>query len=102
MHKWSQILFSSLFLTQISLTASAQNLPIVIFSIADGARKSDRPKPSAPIPSQVNCDRAYPDFCLPPNSRDLDCQDIPYSQFRVISEDPHKFDSDKDGIGCES
>jgi micrococcal nuclease len=50
---------------------------------------------------QQQCDPSYPDFCLPPNSPDLDCKDIPYRRFRVNQPDPHKFDRDKDGIGCE-
>lgn len=50
---------------------------------------------------QQQCDPSYPDFCLPPNSPDLDCKDIPYRRFRVNQPDPHNFDRDKDGIGCE-
>jgi hypothetical protein len=37
---------------------------------------------------------------------DLDCGDIPYRNFRVIytvpDPDPHRFDGDHDGIGCET
>ncbi|MBD0261847.1 MAG: thermonuclease family protein [Tolypothrix sp. Co-bin9] len=51
---------------------------------------------------QQQCDPSYPDFCLPPNSPDLDCKDIPYRRFRVNQPDPHKFDRDRNGIGCES
>jgi micrococcal nuclease len=47
------------------------------------------------------CDQSYPDFCIPPNLPDLNCSDIPYRRFRVIPPDPHGFDKDKDGIGCE-
>ena len=32
---------------------------------------------------------------------DLDCEDIPYRNFTVLYPDQHKFDGDKDGIGCE-
>ncbi len=28
--------------------------------------------------------------------------DIPYRGFRVIGSDPHRFDADGDGVGCES
>jgi len=31
----------------------------------------------------------------------LDCGEIGYSNFRVVGSDPHGFDRDKDGIGCE-
>jgi micrococcal nuclease len=50
---------------------------------------------------QQQCDRSYPDFCIPPNAADLDCRDIPYRRFRVIPPDPHGFDRDGDGVGCE-
>ena len=33
---------------------------------------------------------------------DLDCGDVPYKKFRVVPPDPHGFDRDGDGIGCES
>ena len=38
----------------------------------------------------------------PPPPPDLDCGDIPYRNFRVSPPDPHGFDTDHDGIGCES
>ena len=51
-----------------------------------------------------DCDPAYPDVCIaPPTSvGDLDCGDIPYRRFRVLPPDPHRFDGDKNGLGCES
>ncbi|HCG29364.1 MAG TPA: nuclease, partial [Chloroflexi bacterium] len=49
-----------------------------------------------------NCDPAYPDVCIPPPPPDLSCKDIPYRRFRVLPPDPHGFDRDGDGIGCES
>ena len=57
--------------------------------------------PAAPTPSQ-GCDPAYPDVCIPPPPPDLDCGDISYRRFRVLSPDPHGFDTDHDGIGCET
>jgi hypothetical protein len=39
---------------------------------------------------------------LPPPPPDLDCSDIPYKNFIVRPGDPHHFDADGDGIGCES
>jgi micrococcal nuclease len=50
---------------------------------------------------QNNCDPAYPDFCIPKNSPDLDCSDVTQRRFRVLQPDPHRFDRDGDGIGCE-
>ena len=49
-----------------------------------------------------DCDASYPDFCIPPPPPDLDCGDIPQKRFTVLQPDPHRFDGDKDGIGCES
>lgn len=54
------------------------------------------------MPSTANCDPAYPDVCIEPPPPDLNCKDVPYKRFRVLPPDPHNFDADKDGIGCES
>jgi len=47
------------------------------------------------------CDPSYPTVCIPPPPPDLDCKDIRYRHFKVVGRDPHHFDSDHDGIGCE-
>ncbi|RTH35131.1 nuclease, partial [Thermus scotoductus] len=31
-----------------------------------------------------------------------DCGDIPFRNFKVLPPDPHRFDRDGDGVGCES
>lgn len=49
----------------------------------------------------VQCDSSYPDVCIAPYPPDLDCEQIPYTNFRVIGSDKHGFDRDNDGIGCE-
>lgn len=49
-----------------------------------------------------NCDSSYPDVCIPPYPPDLDCPDIEFRRFEVRGPDPHGFDGDNDGIGCES
>ena len=59
---------------------------------------------TATIPAG-DCDPAYPDVCIPPVSKggDLDCDDIPqFASFRVLPPDPHGFDREGDGIGCEA
>jgi len=48
------------------------------------------------------CDESYPTLCIEAPPPDLDCNEIEYSHFEVIGDDPHGFDADKDGIGCES
>ncbi|MDP8911922.1 MAG: thermonuclease family protein [Actinomycetota bacterium] len=47
------------------------------------------------------CDPSYPDVCIPSPPPDLDCADVRYSGFRVVGADPHRFDGDHDGRGCE-
>lgn len=51
--------------------------------------------------TQQACDPSYPGLCLNPSSPDLDCSDIGARNFRVVGSDPHGFDRDRDGIGCE-
>jgi len=52
---------------------------------------------------QDACDPSYPDFCMPPHPPDLNCPDVPANlkPFRVLPPDPHNFDGNKDGRGCE-
>lgn len=47
------------------------------------------------------CDPSYPEICITTYSAKLTCGDIPFRNFKVILPDPHGFDSDADGIGCE-
>ena len=53
------------------------------------------------IASKPSCDESYPSVCIPKYPPDLDCGEIAYSNFMVTGSDPHGFDRDKDGIGCE-
>ena len=55
-----------------------------------------------PPPSAGNCDPSYPDVCIPSPPPDLDCPQISERNFRVIGADPHRFDGNHDGVGCES
>lgn len=59
------------------------------------------PPASEPVPG-TGCDPSYPSVCIPPPPPDLDCGDIPHRRFTVLQPDPHRFDGDKDGVGCES
>lgn len=49
-----------------------------------------------------SCDPAYPSVCIAPPPPDLDCGDIAYRRFEVLAPDPHRFDLDHDGTGCET
>jgi micrococcal nuclease len=48
------------------------------------------------------CDPSYPDFCLPPSPPTLNCGDIGAQNFTVLAPDPHGFDGNGDGVGCEA
>jgi micrococcal nuclease len=64
-----------------------------------------QPYPNELPPSEgndrSNCDSSYPTVCIPPYPPDLDCKDIPFRRFQVLPPDPHFFDGDFDGLGCE-
>jgi micrococcal nuclease len=60
------------------------------------------PSPVSTPTSATNCSPSYPDVCIPPAPPDLNCKDITYRNFRVLPPDPHRFDGNKDGVGCES
>ena len=48
-----------------------------------------------------DCDASYPDFCIPSPPPDLNCGDMSQKKFTVLQPDPHRFDGDEDGVGCE-
>lgn len=52
-------------------------------------------------PARSQCDPSYPTICIPPHSPDLNCPDVPHRNFPVRGRDPHGFDGDGDGVGCE-
>ena len=52
--------------------------------------------------SDRTCDESYPTVCIPPYPPDLDCGEISHKRFEVFGLDPHGFDRDNDGIGCEN
>ena len=53
-----------------------------------------------------NCAPSYPTVCIPPPPPDLDCKNVPDRHFTVRWDvpdpDPHHFDGNHDGVGCES
>ncbi|GAA4452377.1 hypothetical protein [Phytohabitans houttuyneae] len=66
------------------------------------APRTTAPKPRTTTKPAGNCDPSYPTLCIPPGAADLDCGDIPQKRFPVRQPDPHDFDGNKDGVGCES
>lgn len=71
----------------IKPTQKATKVPVVIVPTSKPAQ---------------NCDASYPTVCIPPYPPDLDCGQISFKDFRVVGPDPHGFDRDHDGIGCET
>ena len=57
--------------------------------------------PATPAPPASVCDPNNAGYCVPIVTYDLDCADIRHRVI-VIGVDIHHFDSDHDGIGCES
>lgn len=84
------VLLMSVDSTEISHT------PTVIQKVATVA--IDTPVPTS---TKIFCDSAYPTVCIAPFPPDLNCEDVPYKNFVVLQPDPHNFDKDKNGIGCE-
>ena len=57
--------------------------------------------PLVVVPRPKWCDASYPTICFP-SAPDLDCPEVlPHQNFPVLPPDPHGFDADSDGIGCE-
>jgi micrococcal nuclease len=82
----------------------SQSNPVMPWDFRRGGNNKPKPKPKptvSPVPQAKNCDPSYPDVCIPPYPPDLDCPEIPYKNFRVVGNDPHGFDRDGDGLGCE-
>lgn len=80
----------------------AQPNPVMPWDFRKGIAQSPKPSPASEVrDTQSSCDPSYPTICLP-SSPDLDCGDISHRRFQVVGADPHRFDSDHDGVGCES
>jgi micrococcal nuclease len=60
-------------------------------------RRAVTPQPLA----DPACDPSYPEVCIPSPPPDLDCPDVAARRFAVVGGDPHRFDGDGDGLGCE-
>ena len=73
--------------------------------VASASIEEETPAPDVIVTvsptTSSECDPAYPGLCLPPNAGDLNCKDVVAENFQVLPPDPHRFDRDRDGIGCE-
>lgn len=68
------------------------------FALHDGRREH----PCMFKATRLKATMTSPTVCIPSPPPDLDCSDISYRNFRVRPADPHNFDADNDGIGCET
>jgi micrococcal nuclease len=90
-----------------SAERSAQQSGLGLWSIPATATPATRSPGVVVVPTTAtrsgsgNCDPHYPTICVPPPPPDLDCGDIPHLRFTVLPGDPHRFDGDHDGEGCE-
>lgn len=64
---------------------------------------NSEPPPAASAVGNANgtCDPSYPGICLPSPPPQLTCADIALRNFIVLPPDPHHFDVDGNGFGCE-
>ena len=101
-------------LVHIAFVATAV-VALVGCSTAEPTETPISPTPTVtfvtPIPTSIattaptvasRCAPSYPTVCIPPPPPDLDCGQIPFRRFKVVGSDPHHFDRDRDGVGCES
>jgi micrococcal nuclease len=62
--------------------------------------------PTTPPPPTGKCDPNYTNACVPPYPPDLDCAELRALGLalpvRVVGGDPHRLDTDNDGLGCEA
>jgi hypothetical protein len=58
--------------------------------------------PTATPTRPPSCHPSYPTVCIPAPPPNLNCDDVPYVDFQVLPPDPHGFDGNENGIGCES
>jgi hypothetical protein len=85
-----------------NVIALISTIILLLLSIPSIVFFSGIPTTDATIIGNGNCDSSYPDTCIPSPPPDLDCGEISDKRFQVVPPDPHGFDRDGDGIGCES
>jgi uncharacterized repeat protein (TIGR01451 family) len=89
-----------------TVTASTADPQTLNNTVSTTTTVTDPALPPLPPPPPANCHPSYPTVCIPPPPPDLDCGQISFRNFLVIytvpGPDPHNFDGDRDGVGCES
>jgi hypothetical protein len=83
-------------------TDSQTSTPAIPSDESTSSTNSEQSSDNEVKSNDSNCDPSYPDFCIASPPPDLNCGDISQKRFTVSGSDPHGFDRDNDGIGCES
>lgn len=97
------ILITLILIASIACGATTITAPTVVPQRAVVPAAPLEPQPIIePTPTASNCDPSYPDVCIPPPPPDLDCGQITQRSFKVLPPDPHNFDRDQNGVGCET
>jgi hypothetical protein len=93
-----------LFTISVSYVTAQTLVPeINAVSIVSNVNSTSAPFTTSPSNDSSNCDySSYPDFCIPPSPPSLNCDDVNRKDFTVFPPDPHGFDRDHDGEGCET
>jgi endonuclease YncB( thermonuclease family) len=86
----------------VAADAASAKAPCSTGTTSAPTSKAAAPAPAAGAGSRARCDASYPGVCIPPAPPDLDCGDITARRFKVVGTDPHRFDGDRDGVGCDS
>ncbi|MFL6496679.1 MAG: PKD domain-containing protein [Nitrososphaera sp.] len=81
---------------------ASDTIEVTIEQGEEAATDEEEPQIEENSTGEIICDPAYVDTCIPPPPPNLTCEDVDASNFGVQSPDPHGFDDDNDGIGCES
>ncbi|KKR49645.1 MAG: WD40 domain protein beta Propeller [Candidatus Curtissbacteria bacterium GW2011_GWA1_40_16] len=80
------------------LTSSPSPSPSPAKTVVSSPSPTTQPNSSS---ARSGCDSSYPTVCIAPPPPDLDCKDVSYKRFKVLPPDPHNFDGNHDGVGCE-
>jgi hypothetical protein len=83
-------------------TDSQISTPVIPSDESTSSTNNEQSSDNEAKSNNSNCDPSYPDFCIASPPPDLNCADISQKRFTVSGSDPHGFDRDNDGVGCES
>ena len=81
---------------------TSSNVPSPRFRNSACGGGEARPSSDSGDSGGSGCDPNYSGACVPTGQGDVDCGDIPETDFESIGSDPDRLDADRDGIACES